>query len=83
MFIDTLELKEARKRIAEGQPPYQFLTRNPHVLPIFGPALEDPGERNRAIKEDRWAGTIEDAQRIARRLGTEVSQVSFLTEQLK
>jgi len=83
MFIDTLELKEARKRIAEGQAPYQFLTRNPHVLPIFGPALEDPGERNRAIKGDLWAGTIEDAQRIAKRLGTEISRVSFLTEQLK
>lgn len=83
MFIDTLELKEARKRIAQGQPPYQFLTRNPHALPIFGPALEDPGERHRAIKEKRWANTIDDAQRIAEGLGTEVSQVSFLTEQLK
>jgi hypothetical protein len=83
MFIDEVELKEARKRIAEGQPPYQFLTRDPQVLPIFGPALEDPGERSRAIKEGRLANTIEDAQRIAKRFGTEVSQVSFLTERLK
>jgi len=83
MFIEKVEIKEARKLIAAGRQPYQYLTKNPHVLPIFGPRLEDPGERNRAKKEGRLAENVEAAQQIAKRFGTEVSMVSFLTDNLK
>jgi hypothetical protein len=83
MFIEQLEIKEARKWIAQGKQPYQFLTKDPHAMPIFGPGLEDRGERNRAVKEGRLAESIEVAQQIAKRFGTEISYVSFLTEAIK
>jgi hypothetical protein len=48
------------------------------VGPVFGPAYNDSGAVNRAKKANCYAETLEEAQKCAKGLGTEISGVVFL-----
>jgi hypothetical protein len=78
MFIETVSRDQAKKYIGAGRKVWEYKTKDPHKGPIFGPAYDDHGARNRAIKESRYAETIEAAQKCAKLLGTEISDVIFL-----
>jgi hypothetical protein len=80
MFIEKLEPKEAARAIAAGRLAYEWKTKDPSQLPIFGPGYDDLAGRNRAKREGRYAETVEQAQSVAKGMNTEVSLVFFLTE---
>jgi len=80
MFIEKLEPAEARRAIAAGRQAYEWKTKDPHQLPIVGPAYDDHPGRNRAKREGRYAESLEEAERVARGMNTEVSLVFFLTD---
>ncbi len=78
MFVETVANGQAKKYIAAGRKAWEYKTKDPHKGPIFGPAYDDHGARNRAIKENRYAETLETAQKCAKAMGTEISEVVFL-----
>jgi hypothetical protein len=78
MFLETVSSNQAKKYIASGRKAWEYKTKDPHVGPIFGPAYDDPVWVNRAKKENRWAETVEQAQKCAKALGTEIEDVIFL-----
>ncbi len=80
MFIEKLEPGAARAAIAAGRQAYEWKTKDPHQLPIVGPAYDDHPGRNRARREGRYAETLDEAQAAAARMQTEISLVFFLTE---
>ncbi|HUX66365.1 MAG TPA: hypothetical protein VMV31_02630 [Terriglobales bacterium] len=80
MFIDKLEPEEARRAIAAGREVYEWKTKDPHQLPIVGPAYDDHPGRNRAKREGRYAASLEEAQAAAAKMKTEISLAFFLTE---
>ncbi|HEY7839010.1 MAG TPA: hypothetical protein VIC54_10465 [Terriglobales bacterium] len=80
MFIEKLEPKEAQQALAAGRQAYEWKTKDPHQLPIVGPGYDDHPGRNRARREGRYAETLDEAQTVARGMGTEVSLVFFLNE---
>lgn len=80
MFIEKLEPKAAEQAIAGGRQAYEWKTKDPHQLPIVGPGYDDHPGRNRARREGRYAETLEQAQQVAAKMNTEISQVFFLTE---
>ncbi|HXR97455.1 MAG TPA: hypothetical protein VN709_06385 [Terriglobales bacterium] len=80
MFIEKLEPQAAQEAIRAGRLAYEWKTKDPHQLPIVGPAYDDHPGRNRAKKEGRYAETLDDAQKVARGMNTEVSLVFFLTD---
>jgi hypothetical protein len=79
-FIEKVSVEQAKKYMQEGRKPYQFLTRNPAALPIFGPAYDLSGSLNVAKREGRYALTLQEAQASAKRLKTEIVEVFFLTQ---
>jgi len=80
MFIEKLEPAAAQAAITAGRQAYEWKTKDPHQLPIVGPAYDDHPSRNRAKREGRYAETLPEAQAAARKMNTEVSLVFFLTE---
>ena len=78
MFLETVANDQAKKYIAAGRKAWEYKTKDPHKGPIFGPAYDDHVWRNRAIKENRYAESLEAAQKCAKALGTEISAVVFL-----
>jgi hypothetical protein len=78
MFLETVTSDQARRYIAAGRKAWEYKTKDPHKGPIFGPAYDDHGARNRAVKENRFAETFEAAQKCAKALGTEISDVVFI-----
>jgi hypothetical protein len=81
MFLQTVSAGDAKKLIASGRKAWEYKTRNPHVGPIFGPAYDDHVWVNRAKKENRYAETLEAAQKCAKALGTEIDTVIFLASE--
>jgi len=80
MFIDKLEPADAARAIRAGREVYEWKTKDPHQLPIVGPAYDDHPGRNRAKREGRYAETLEEAQAAAAKMKTEISLAFFLTE---
>ncbi|TAN24009.1 MAG: hypothetical protein EPN33_04095 [Acidobacteria bacterium] len=80
MFIEKLEPVAARAAIAAGRQVYEWKTKDPHQLPIVGPAYDDHPGRNRAKREGRYAETLEQAQAVAHTMNTEIVQAFFLSE---
>lgn len=78
MFLETVSNDQAKKYIAAGRKAWEYKTKDPHVGPVFGPAYDDRVALNRAIKENRYAETLEAAQKCAKALGTEINAVVFL-----
>ncbi len=78
MFLQTVGNDEAKKYIAAGRKAWEYKTKNVHVGPIFGPAYDDRPALNRARKAHCYAETVEEAQRCARALGTEIASVVFI-----
>ncbi len=79
MFFDNVSNEEARRWIAAGRKPYEYKTKDPAKGPIFGPGYDDPGELNRAKRSNRYAESVEDAERCAKAAGTSIDRVTFLT----
>ena len=80
MFLDIVSKDQARQFIASGRKAWEYKTKDPHVGPIFGPAYDDHVWLNRAKKEDRYAETVEAAQKCAKALGTDIDNVVFLAK---
>jgi len=80
VFIEKLEPADAARAIASGRQVYEWKTKDPHQLPIVGPAYDDHPDRNRARREGRYAESLADAQAAAQRMNTEISLAFFLTE---
>lgn len=80
MFIEKLEPEAAGRAISGGRQAYEWKTKDPHQLPIVGPAYDDHPGRNRAKREGRYAESLDEAQRVAKAMNTEISLVFFLTE---
>ena len=78
MFFETVANDRARAYIAAGRKAWEYKTKNVHVGPIFGPAYDDKPAINRAKKANGYAETLEDAQKCARFLGTEIDGVVFI-----
>jgi hypothetical protein len=78
MFIETVTPEQARKYIAAGRQAWEYKTKDVHQGPIFGPAYDDHAASNRAKKEDRFAETVDAAQKIAKGMSTDISAVSFI-----
>ncbi|HYG99354.1 MAG TPA: hypothetical protein VD837_09500 [Terriglobales bacterium] len=78
MFMETVSNDQAKKYIAAGRKAWEFKTKDVSKGPIFGPAYDDSAAMNRAKKENRYAETVEAAQKIAKGMGTDISSVSFL-----
>ncbi len=78
MFLETVPNDQARKYLAAGRKAWEYKTKDAHVGPIFGPAYDDKPALNRARKVNCYAETLEEAQRCARALGTEIAAVVFL-----
>jgi hypothetical protein len=81
MFLDTVSNDQAKKLIAGGRKAWEYKTKNPRLGPIFGPAYDDHVWLNRAKKENRYAETLEAAQKCAKALGTEIDSVIFLASE--
>ncbi len=77
-FMEKVPVDQAKTQIREGRLPYQWITADPHVLPIFGPAYDEHGSYNIAKREGRLASTVEEAQSAAKRVKTEIVAVYFL-----
>ena len=80
MFIEKLELKQIEAALASGRRVYEWKTKDPHKLPIVGPAYDDHPGLNRAKREERYADTLPAAKAAAARQGTEIVAALFLTE---
>lgn len=78
MFLETVVPDQAKKYIAAGRPAWEYKTKDVHKGPIFGPAYDDHAACNRAKKENRFAETVEAAQKIAKAMSTEISAVVFI-----
>jgi hypothetical protein len=78
MFIETVTPDQAKKYVAAGRQVWEFKTKDVHKGPIFGPAYDDHAAANRAKKENRFAESVEAAQKIAKGMSTEISAVSFI-----
>ena len=78
MFFETVPADQAKKHIAAGRKPWEYKTKDVHVGPIFGPAYDDKPAANRAKKANCYAETVEQAQKCAKALGTEISSVVFI-----
>lgn len=81
MFMETVSSDQAKKYIAVGRKAWEYKTKDVSKGPIFGPAYDDHAAVNRAKKESRYAESVEDAQKIAKGMGTEISGVSFLEKE--
>ncbi|MFB3916523.1 MAG: hypothetical protein ACE14M_07330 [Terriglobales bacterium] len=81
MFLESVSRDQAKKYIAGGRKAWEYKTKDPHVGPIFGPAYDDRVWLNRAKKENRYAETVEAAQKCAKALGTEIDTVVFLAKE--
>ena len=77
-FFDTVTNDEAKKLIASGRIAYEYKTKDVSKGPIFGPAYDDHGSKNRAVKENRFATNFEEAQKCAKAMGTSIEGVVFL-----
>ncbi len=77
-FLEKVPVDQAKRYVKDGRKPYQYLTADPHALPIFGPAYDERGSLNVAKKEGRYAETVEEARAAAKRAKTDVSEVFFL-----
>jgi hypothetical protein len=78
MFLETVSNQQAREYIAAGRKAWEFKTKDVHVGPIFGPAYDDRPAVNRAKKANCYAEDLDQAQRCARALGTEIDGVVFI-----
>lgn len=78
MFLETVSSDQAKKYIASGRKAWEYKTKDVSKGPIFGPAYDDHGASTRAKKENRYAETVEAAQKIAKGMQTEISAVVFL-----
>lgn len=78
MFIETVTPDQAKKYIAAGRQAWEYKTKDVHKGPIFGPAYDDHAAANRAKIENRFAESVEAAQKIAKGMSTEISAVSFI-----
>lgn len=79
MFIERLEVDEVQRALAAGRRVYEWKTKDPHKLPIVGPAYDDHPGLNRAKREQRYADTVEAAKQAAARQGTEIIAALFLS----
>ncbi len=78
MFLQTVSNDEAKKYIASGRKAWEYKTKDTAKGPIFGPAYDDHAACSRAKRENRYAETLEAAQKIAKAMGTDISAVAFL-----
>ncbi len=78
MFMETVATDVAKKYIAAGRKPWEYKTKDVHVGPIFGPGYDDKPAVNRAKKANCYAETLEEAQKCAKALKTEISGVVFV-----
>lgn len=78
MFLETVSLDQAKKYIASGRKVWEYKTRNVSVGPIFGPAYDDRPAVNRSKKANCYAESLEQAQRCARDLKTEIEAIVFI-----
>ncbi len=78
MFLETVPVEQAKTYIAAGRKAWEYKTKNVAVGPIFGPAYDDRPAVNRARKVNCYAETVEQAQRCARELKTEIAAVVFI-----
>jgi hypothetical protein len=78
MFLETVSIDQAKKYIAAGRKAWEYKTKNVSVGPIFGPAYDDKPAVNRARKANCYAESVEEAQRCARELGTQIEAVVFI-----
>jgi hypothetical protein len=78
MFLETVPNDQAKKYIAAGRKAWEYKTKNVRVGPIFGPAYDDKPAVNRAKKANCFAETLDQAQKCAKALGTEISSVVFI-----
>ncbi len=78
MFMETVSNDQAKKYISAGRKAWEYKTKDVSKGPIFGPAYDDHAAMNRAKNENRYAESVEAAQKIAKGMGTEISAVSFL-----
>ena len=78
MFLETVPNEQARRYITAGRKAWEYKTKNVHVGPIFGPAYDDRPAVNRARKTHCYAETLEEAQKCAQALGTEINSVVFI-----
>jgi hypothetical protein len=81
MFLETVSSDQAKKYIASGRKAWEYKTKDVSQGPIFGPAYDDHAASNRAKKENRYAETVEAAQKIAKDMRTEISAVVFLEQE--
>ena len=78
MFFAKVSNQQARELIAAGRKAYEFKTKDVAKGPIFGPGYDDRGALNRAKRENRYAETLEAAQKCAKLANTEIDGVTFL-----
>jgi hypothetical protein len=78
MFMETVPNEQAKKYIEAGRKAWEFKTRDVSKGPIFGPAYDDHAALNRARKENRYAETLEEAQKCAKAAGTAIDSVTFI-----
>jgi hypothetical protein len=78
MFLETVTPDQAKKYISAGRSAWEYKTKDVHQGPIFGPAYDDELACTCAKTENRYAATVEAAQKIAKGMSTEISAVSFL-----
>ncbi len=78
MFLETVSPEQAKKYIGSGRQVWEYKTKDVHKGPIFGPAYDDRVASNRAKLENRYAETVEAAQKIAKTMSTEISAVVFI-----
>jgi hypothetical protein len=81
MFFETVAGDQAKKYIAAGRKAWEYKTKDVHVGPIFGPAYDDKPALNRAKKANCYAESVEEAQKCAKALGTEISGVVFIDQE--
>lgn len=79
MFFETVTPEQAKNFIGSGRKVWEYKTKDVRQGPIFGPAYDDHAASNRAKKENRFAETVESAQKIAKGMRTEISAVVFIT----
>jgi hypothetical protein len=78
MFLQTVSSDEAKKFIAAGRKAWEYKTKDTSKGPIFGPAYDDHAAASRAKRENRYADSVEGAQKIAKGMGTDISTVVFI-----
>jgi hypothetical protein len=78
MFLESVANDQAKKYIAAGRKAWEYKTKNVRLGPIFGPAYDDRPAVNRAKKAGCYAEDLEEAQKCARKLGTQIVAVVFL-----